>query len=138
MKKFIFQKEPIEQEKVLAQIGTDNDGAIVSFIGQARKLSKDKEVKYLEYEIYESMAGKELEKIINSAYQNWSLNSCIVIHRYGKVNIGEASILIALSSPHREEAYKASRYIIDTIKKTVPIWKKEFYTDNSSWISDRS
>ncbi len=138
MKQIIFQKEPINIENAVKNTGTDRDGAVVVFIGRARNRSNNKDVNFLEYEIYESMAYKEMEKIVNYAVKNWSLNNCIVIHRYGRVNINEASILISLSSPHREEAYKASRYIIDTIKKTVPIWKKEFYSDGSIWITDRS
>ncbi|MCP4130622.1 MAG: molybdenum cofactor biosynthesis protein MoaE [bacterium] len=138
MKKIIFQENPINNAGILAEVGTAADGAILTFAGRARNFSRGKEVSHLEYEIYESMARKEMEKIVDSALGKWSLSCCVVVHRYGRVAIGEDSIIIALSSPHRDEAYQASRYIIDTIKQTVPIWKKEFYTDGSKWIHDRS
>jgi molybdopterin synthase catalytic subunit len=132
-----FQKEPIDIAAVLARAGTSRDGAIVSFAGQARDHSREREVKYLEYEIYEGMAGKELDKIAREAADKWNFTACTVVHRFGKVDVGEASILIAVSSPHRDESFKATRYIIDEIKKRVPIWKKEFYADGSHWISER-
>jgi len=134
MKKIILQTKPID---INQKIGTVQDGSIVTFLGQARNKSKDKEVLYLEYEIYESMAQKELSKIVDKATSKWSLSNCLVIHRYGRVNIAEASILIAVSSPHRAESFQAAKYIIDEIKKKVPIWKKEFYSDGSQWITPR-
>jgi len=138
MNKITIQTEPIDIAAVLHETGTDNDGAVVIFVGRARNTSRGKEVTHLDYEAYGEMALSELEKIGSRAIETWSLSDCIIIHRYGKVEIGTPSIIIAVSSPHRNEAYEASRYIIDTIKKTVPIWKKEFYTDGSEWISDRS
>lgn len=138
MIQIIFQDDPIPVSDMTLTAGKDVDGAIVTFIGQARNKSHDKGVSHLEYEIYEEMAQSEMEKIVDDALTQWPVTDCVVIHRYGRVNIGEASIFIAVSSPHRDDAYRASRYIIDTIKKTVPIWKKEFYEDGSQWISDRS
>ena len=138
MKKIVFHKKPIVASEVIDNMGTDSDGAIVSFIGRVRNFSRERKVKYLEYELYREMAEKELSNIIDEAFEQWSLNSCFVVQRYGRVEIGEASIIIAVSSPHRDESYKASRYIIDTIKKRVPIWKKEVYSDGSEWIAERS
>ena len=132
-----FQAGPLDVEKLIAQSGNESDGAVVSFIGRPRNHSNNKEVLYLEYELYEPMARKELDKIVNHAIETWSLSNCMVVHRYGRVNISEASILIIVAASHRDEAYKASRYIIDSIKKTVPVWKKEFYTDGSVWKSER-
>jgi len=83
------------------------------------------------------MAVKELKKIAEEAVSRWSVTNCIVVHRFGTVGIGEPSILIAVSSPHRDAAFQAVRYIIDTVKKTVPIWKKEYYSDGEIWVSDR-
>jgi len=138
MKTIEFQGIPIDTGQVIKEFGSDSDGAIVNFIGRARNMTNGKEVMYLEYEIYEKMALQELEKIVDDAFNKWSITNCRVIHRYGKVNIGEESIVIFVSSPHRDESFQAARYIIDTIKKTVPVWKKEFYTDGSKWISDRA
>ncbi len=138
MKQIIFQEDPITVTDLAMTAGGDSDGAIVTFVGQARNKSKEKTVSHLEYEIYEEMARSEMEKIVDDTINQYPITDCVVVHRYGKVNIGEASIFIAVSSPHRDDAFKACRYIIDTIKKTVPIWKKEFYEDGSNWISDRS
>lgn len=138
MKRIIIQKEPLDIAASLDAFGSDADGAIVSFIGRARDHSRGQTVLYLEYEIYERMAKNELEKIADEALAQWPINSCLIIHRFGRVAISEVSILICVSSPHREEAFTSVRFIIDTIKKTVPIWKKEFYTDGSRWISERS
>ena len=133
-----FQTDPIDMNALITEAGQDCDGAILTFVGQARNKSHNKEVTHLEYEIYETMAKSEMEKIIADAADQWQITDCLVVHRYGTVKIGEASIAILISSPHRDAAYGASRYIIDTIKKTVPIWKKEFYGDGSEWIFDRS
>ncbi len=138
MKITAFQKEAIEVEKVIRETGSNSDGALVTFTGRARNRSKGKEVLKLEYELYETMALKELEKIVDVAIEKWSLSCCTVIHRYGTVNIGEASIIIAVSSPHRKESFSACMYIIDEIKKKVPVWKKEFYSDGSVWITEGS
>lgn len=138
MKKITFQTNPIESGKIMEQIGTDSDGAVVSFTGRARNMSKGKEVIYLEYEIYKGMAQKELQKIVDIAFTKWPLSDCIVIHRHGRVNIGETSIFISVSSPHRDDSFKACRYIIDKIKETVPVWKKEYYFDGSKWITGKA
>jgi len=134
MKTIRFQTEPIVAD--CSEIGNEKDGALVTFIGRPRNNSNGKTVTHLEYEIYQEMALKETEKILDEAISRWDITDCLVIHRYGRVGIGETSILICISSPHRDEGFQACRFIIDTIKKTVPVWKKEHYTDGSSWISD--
>ena len=137
MKKITIQKEPIDIALVMNEAGSDSDGAVVSFIGRARNNSNGKPVLYLEYEAYSEMARKQLQKVIDDAAARWALGSCMLVHRIGRVNVGEASIIIAASSPHRNEAFQAVQYIIDTIKKQIPIWKKEFYPDGSSWINGK-
>jgi molybdopterin synthase catalytic subunit len=138
MIRIILQKDPIDVAAHLNDVGTDEDGAVVSFIGRARCRSNDRDVKYLEYEAYEGMAEKELRRIAKDAKERWHATTITIVHRFGRVAIGESSILISVSSAHRDEAFQSTRYIIDTIKKTVPIWKKEFYSDGSMWISERS
>jgi molybdopterin synthase catalytic subunit len=138
MIRIILQKEPIDVTAFLNDVGTDEDGAVVSFIGRARCWSNNREVRYLEYEAYEGMAEKELHRIARDAMERWQLTDVVIVHRFGRVEIGASSILISVSSAHRDEAFQSARYIIDTIKKTVPIWKKEFYSDGSMWISERS
>lgn len=138
MKKIFFQKEPIDINKISEEIGTAEDGAVTMFIGRPRRDLNIHEVKYITYEIFESMAKKELEKIVNDAFSRWPINDCIIVHRFDRVELQEASIIIAVSTPHREEAFTSLKYIIDTIKKTVPIWKTEHYSDGSSKVYDRS
>jgi molybdopterin synthase catalytic subunit len=135
LKKAIIQKEEIDASKLITQIGTESDGAVVTFIGRARNLSEGRNVEYLDYEIYNGMALKELEKIIGEASSRWPLNCCLVVHRYGRIAVGELSIFIAVSSPHREESFDSSRYIIDEIKRRVPIWKKEYFAGGSEWAA---
>ncbi len=134
----LLQQEPIDTARALAEAGTDADGAVVSFIGRVRNQSREKNVTHIEYEAYSEMARKQLRKIVDEAVARWSLTSCSVVHRFGKVAVGEVSIIIAASTPHRDAAFQAVRYIIDTIKADVPIWKKEFYSDGSSWINGKA
>jgi molybdopterin synthase catalytic subunit len=137
MKKILLQKDPIDISKVINEVGTEEDGAVAVFIGRPRKDSNIQKVKYIEYEVFQSMAAKEIDKIVNDTFLKWPVTHCIVIHRFGRVELQEASIIIALSSPHRKEAFNSVKYIIDTIKKTVPIWKTEYYSDGTSRVYDR-
>jgi molybdopterin synthase catalytic subunit len=137
MKKIMLQQEPIDIALVMAEAGSDTDGAVVSFIGRVRNSSHGKSVLYLEYESYGEMARKQLQKTVDDAAARWALGSCMVVHRIGRINVGEASIIIAASSPHRHEAFQAVQHIIDTVKENIPIWKKEFYSDGSSWINGK-
>lgn len=138
MKHIITQREPIDLETLLAQGDSPSNGADLVFIGKVRDHSRGKTVLYIDYEIYDSMAIRELNRIADETAEKWKPGRILIAHRHGRVNIGEASIVIAVSSPHRDESYQASRYIIDEIKKRVPIWKKEFYSDGSEWIGDRN
>lgn len=138
MKTVIIQEEPIDIAHIMKETGTEADGAVVTFVGRVRDSARGKSVLRIEYEVYDNMARKEIRKIVDDAFEKWGIGTCTVAHRYGPVAIGEPSIVIAVSSPHRAEAFHATQYIIDTVKKTVPIWKKEFYSDGSSWIHDRS
>ncbi|HDP81467.1 MAG TPA: molybdenum cofactor biosynthesis protein MoaE [Spirochaetes bacterium] len=131
-----LQTEPLDIAALGKGVGGSGDGAILSFVGTARDSSGGREVLYLFYEAYEAMALKELEKIARHAVERWGLGDCVVVHRHGKVAIGEPSVYIGVSSPHRAEGFEALRYIIDTIKQTVPIWKKEYYMDGSVWVSE--
>ena len=90
----------------------------------------------LEYEAYESMALPLMEEIAAEARRRWAVSDVRIAHRLGALSIGEASVAVAVASPHRDEAFAACRYAIDTLKKTVPIWKKEFYADGSAWLDE--
>lgn len=138
MKVILTQKEIIDLNAVLDTGASQGDGSDLIFLGRVRNNSRGKNVTHIDYEIYNEMAVKELNKIADEASANHEITRIIIIHRFGRVLLGETSILILVSSPHRDSSYSASRYIIDEIKKRVPIWKKEFYNDGSEWISDRS
>lgn len=138
MKDIYIQEEDLDIAAILEKGTSSSDGADIAFIGRVRNNSQNKEVTLIDYEIYPEMALSELNKIADEAIEKTKLNRCIIVHRYGKVFPGETSIVIVVSAPHRAQTYEGSRYIIDEIKKRVPIWKKEHYIDGSEWISDRS
>ena len=138
MNLILTQNKTIELSDFEEIHSSKGDGSDLIFTGRVRNFSRGKNVTHIDYEIYPEMAVKELTKIADEASSANGISRVIVIHRYGRVFPGEISILILVSSPHRDESYTASRYIIDEIKKRVPIWKKEYYDDGSEWISDRS
>ncbi|TAL30369.1 MAG: molybdenum cofactor biosynthesis protein MoaE [Spirochaetes bacterium] len=137
MKKILIQENPLDTAALIRTVGTKEDGAVLSFIGTARRGSMGKSVLYLHYEAYETMAMKELGRIADEACSRWPLSDCVIVHRTGEVGLGEPSVFIGVSTPHRAEGFQALQFIIDTIKKTVPIWKKEFFEDGSMWVSER-
>ncbi len=110
-------------------------GGIVVFVGTVRNQTKGKTVKHLEFESYEKMALKEMQKIADEATERWSLYKMVIHHRLGLVPIEEEAVVIACSSAHRKEAFEACQYAIDTLKETVPIWKKEVFEDGEVWVS---
>lgn len=110
-------------------------GGIVVFVGTVRDQTKGKSVKHLEFESYEPMALKEMQKIADQAIEKWGLNDMVIHHRVGLVPIEEEAVVIACSSAHRKEAFAACEYAIDTLKETVPIWKKEIFEDGEVWVS---
>ena len=107
-------------------------GASVLFLGIVREHSKGKKVLYLEYEAYEEMAGRMIEDLISSARRKFQTESIQVLHRLGRVDLGEVAVVIRVESAHRDEAYAASRYLIEEIKHRIPIWKKEYFADGTS------
>ncbi|HLH76278.1 MAG TPA: molybdenum cofactor biosynthesis protein MoaE [Candidatus Binataceae bacterium] len=109
-------------------------GAIVSFVGTTRDNSADRRVVGLEYEAYEPMALREMEKLVAQAYSRFGLVRAAVIHRIGRLEIGEASVAIAVAAAHRAQAFEACRFLIDRIKESVPIWKKEFFEGGEVWV----
>lgn len=110
-------------------------GGIAVFIGTVRNQTKEKKVTRLEYECYESMALKEMKKIADEVIRLWNVNNIIIHHRTGILPVGDMAVIIAVSSAHRDAAFDACRYTIDTLKKTVPIWKKEVFEGGEEWIS---
>ena len=126
----------IEQEIKLIKDKYSDVGAVNTFIGYVRDLNNKKDVKFLELEVYETMAKKELSKILDNAVKEWGLIDCLIIHRYGKLNVNDKIVLVACFSEHRDASYSACKYIMDFLKKDAPIWKKESYSEGSSWLKN--
>jgi molybdopterin synthase catalytic subunit len=113
----------------------EKNGAITSFTGTVRSSTNDKSVVSLDFEAYIPMALKEMEKIAHEAKSKWDINEVAIHHRIGQLNVGEIAVIIAVSAPHRLNTFAACQYCIDTLKETVPIWKKEHFTDGEVWVS---
>lgn len=134
VKLFLLVRDPIEIQAITDKLQKPEDGALVIFEGVVRNNANDKNVRFLEYDAYESMALKKIEEIGLEAREKFDIRDIAIVHRLGHMEIGECSIVIAVASAHRPAAFDACRYAIDTIKKAVPIWKKEFYEDGEVWI----
>ena len=113
---------------------TPADGAVCLFVGVVRDENGGRPVRHLEYEAYEEMALPLMRQIAEEAAARWPVTDVRVVHRLGRLEIGEPSVAVAVASPHRAEAFEACRYVIDTVKAKVPIWKKEFYQDGAVWL----
>ncbi|MCS4304040.1 molybdenum cofactor biosynthesis protein MoaE [Chryseobacterium sp. BIGb0232] len=112
-----------------------SSGGIATFIGTVRNITQNKSVVRLEYECYQSMATKEIKKVADQATTLFSVRNIVVHHRTGILFPGDAAVIIVVSDGHRDAVFDACRYVIDTIKKTVPIWKKEIFEDGEEWVS---
>lgn len=126
-------REPINGHDVKAKLENPEDGAAVLFDGVVRNNTRGRRTLYLDYEAYESMALSEMEKLAQAALEHFRVRDVCLIHRLGRLQIGETSILIGVASAHRAAAFEACRWLIDTLKKTVPIWKKEYFEDGAVW-----
>jgi molybdopterin synthase catalytic subunit len=131
----VLTSKPINVQRAIDKASSDEAGAVAVFIGTVRNMTEGKRVVKLDFESYEKMAITELESIAEEAKERWPISKVAVIHRTGELNISDIAVCIAVSSPHREEAFTACKFIIDTLKKTVPIWKKEFFEDEEVWLA---
>jgi molybdopterin synthase catalytic subunit len=125
---------PIAPDAVINLVRTDNSGAINVFIGTVRNSTQNRKVIKLEFEAYESMALKELQKIVDQVKARWPVNEIAIHHRVGELAIGDVPVVIAVSTPHRSEGFEACEFAIDTLKLAVPIWKKEIFADGEEWV----
>lgn len=123
----------IPNAEIAKQVRTDADGAVATFDGCVRNHSHSRTTLYLEYEAYEAMALAKMQEIAAHIHANYAIRRVAMVHRLGRLEIGETSVFIAVSAAHRAAAFDACRYAIDTLKKTVPIWKKEFFADGAVW-----
>lgn len=125
----------LDTQAIISSVEAPEGGAVIVFIGTVRNATKGKEVLKLEFEAYEPMATYELIKIVDMAKTKWPIIKATVHHRTGLLNIGDVPVVIAVSTPHRAAGFEACQYIIDTLKESVPIWKKEFFEDGEVWVA---
>ena len=123
----------IDPATLVRRLRAGQDGAIVTFDGFVRKESHGRATKYLEYEAYETMALAKMREIGAQIHKKFAIHRVAMVHRLGRLEIGETSVFIAISAPHRAAAFEACRFAIDTLKRTVPIWKKEYFQDGAIW-----
>ncbi|WP_117168986.1 molybdenum cofactor biosynthesis protein MoaE [Paraliobacillus sediminis] len=135
---YVITDQAIQLEDVVNKVERREAGAITTFIGTVREWTKGKQTLYLEYQAYVPMAIKKMEEISNEALEKWPDSKIAVTHRIGRLEISDVAIVIAVSSPHREAAYRANQYVIERMKQVVPIWKKEHWEDGETWIGDQS
>jgi len=136
MKRFAFAHEPVSGEQVRRLVADGASGAYVAFEGWVRDHNEGRQVLRLEYEAYETLGVKEGERILREAEERFGTASTYCVHRLGLLEIGDIAVIVGISTPHRDEAFAACRYIIDEVKHRVPIWKKEYYDNgDSGWVN---
>ena len=129
----LLVRDPIDQDALIQHVRADEDGAVVTFDGCVRNHSHGRRTLYLDYEAYESMALAKIREIAVQLREKFPIHLVAIAHRLGRLEIGETSVFIAVSSAHRPAAFEACRFAIDTLKRTVPIWKKEYFEDGAVW-----
>ncbi|MBM7690617.1 molybdopterin synthase catalytic subunit [Peribacillus deserti] len=130
-------RNAIDIQEVIDKVISRNAGAVTTFIGTVREMTYGKKTLYLYYEAYETMAVKKLEGIGREIKERWPESITAITHRVGKLEITDTAVVIAISTPHRNDAYEANRYAIERIKEIVPIWKKEIWEDGEEWIGNQ-
>ena len=131
----LLSAETLNTQACIDWIMSPESGGIDVFIGTVRNATKGKAVLKLDFEAYEPMAVSEMEKISKQAFEKWPVQKVLIHHRTGTLQVGEIPVIIAVSAAHRDAAFEACRYIIDTLKQTVPIWKKEAFEDGEVWVA---
>ena len=126
-------REPIDMAALVRHVRAAEDGATVTFDGFVRNQSHNRATLYLDYEAYESMALTKMREIGAQLHEKYRIHRVAMVHRLGRLEIGETSVFVAISAPHRAAAFEACRFAIDTLKRTVPIWKKEYFEDGAVW-----
>jgi molybdopterin synthase catalytic subunit len=129
----VLVRDPIDQAALIRHVRAAEDGAVVTFDGCVRNHSHGRRTLYLDYEAYEAMALAKIREIAGQIHEKFSIHQVAIAHRLGRLEIGETSVFIAVSSAHRPAAFDACRFAIDTLKRTVPIWKKEYFEDGAVW-----
>ena len=125
----------ISTDVVLGRVHAPLAGAVVLFLGTTREITGERKTASLDYECYAQMARRKLEELEAEARRKWPLIECVIVHRVGHLAIGEASVAVAVSTPHRQDAFEAAKWLIDTLKEVVPIWKRENWADGThDWV----
>jgi molybdopterin synthase catalytic subunit len=132
--RFWLTNDRLDPAAVTGLVEEPSCGAVVTFVGTVRRDNEGRQVDYLEYEAYAGMAEAKMAEIAEEIRQRWGLDRVAMVHRLGRCEVGEASIVIAVASPHRREAFEACHYAIDRVKEIVPIWKREVWKDGAVWI----
>ena len=130
----LITAEPLDPEATTSLVRRRSNGAVVTFQGVTRDTTADRRVLYLEYEAYRPMADKKLAEIASEVSAGWPIEDIAIAHRVGRLEIGDVSLVVAVASPHRRDAFAASQHVVDRIKQTVPIWKKEFFEGGEVWV----
>lgn len=138
LKLFEITTEGLSADEVVARLADPDVGAVIAFVGVVRGSTYGREVRYLEYEAYPEMAEEVLQQIAGEIRERWkTIRDVAIVHRVGRLEIGDTSVVIALSATHREEVFDAVRYAVDRLKEVAPIWKKEVWTDGAEWRSEQ-
>lgn len=138
LKLFEITTEDLSADEVVTRLADPDVGAVIAFVGVVRGSTYGREVRYLEYEAYPEMAEEVLQQIAGEIRERWkTIREVAIVHRVGRLEIGETSVVIALSAAHREEVFDAVRYAVDRLKEVAPIWKKEVWTDGAEWRSEQ-
>ena len=130
----IITDAPLDPNQFTEAVKGTAHGAVITFLGTTREETAGKKVLYLEYESYYPMASEKLHELCDEIRQKWAVKDIAIGHRVGKLEIGEISLVVALSSAHRNEAFESCIYLVDRLKETVPIWKKEVFEDGEIWV----
>ena len=128
----------LDAESITSQVKHDGAGAVVTFLGTTRDHTGDRRVLYLEYEAYRPMADQELARVAEEMRERWDLMGVAIAHRLGRLELGETSLVVAVSSAHRKDTFEACHYSVDRIKQIVPIWKKEHFEDGEVWVGSQA
>jgi len=135
-KSFIHISEnPLQVQEILDLVRDDGSGAVDIFVGTVRNQTKGKLVLQLDFEAYEKMALSEMQKIADQAVEKWPVKKMAMYHRVGSLKVGDIAVIIAVSTPHRKASFEACQFGIDTLKLSVPIWKKEIFEDGEVWVA---
>jgi molybdopterin synthase catalytic subunit len=137
MGNFAIVRHTIDIQSIINKVTHPNSGAICTFVGTVREMTRGKRTLFLEYQAYEKMAEKKLRQIGDEIVSKFPEAKVQIVHRVGRLEISDIAVVIAVSTPHRAEAFEACRYAIERIKEIVPIWKKENWEDGQSWIGDQ-